>query len=62
MRGYELMVPGAVAAITLGVALAFAGIRVGPLFVPGTLLILIGLIAAAAAGVLAVIRDAAGAT
>ncbi len=54
MRAGHLLAAG-VALLALGMALAFLGIVTPPLFLPGTWLILLGLLAGAAAGVLALL-------
>lgn len=53
----EWLVPAGAALLTLGVALVFAGILAGPLFVPATLMVLAGLLVLAGAGVAAVVHD-----
>lgn len=47
------LVLGAVSALCVGMALVAAGVRAGPLFVPGVFLIGAGLLLAAAGGILA---------
>ncbi len=54
MRAGHLLAAG-VALVGLGMAVAFLGIVIPPLFVPGTRVILLGLLAAAAAGVRALL-------
>lgn len=48
----------AVAGLGAGMALVAAGVRAGALFLPGVFLIGAGLLLAAAAGILSVIREA----
>lgn len=50
---------GAAALLALGMAMAFLGILLPPLFLPGTWIILLGLLGFATAGVLAVVRPRA---
>lgn len=54
MRPGLLLTAGTVL-LALGLALAFLGILTAPLFLPGTWLILLGLLACAGAGVLALL-------
>lgn len=50
---------GSVAVLALGMGTAFLGILLPPVFLPGTWIILLGLLGCAAAGVLAIARPPA---